>query len=111
MSERICFHLDENVALVIALGLRRYGVNVTTTIDAGLRTQSDERQLAFIQRTNRVLFTQDTDFLIIASRRSDYPGIVYCKKGTCSIGEMIETLVLIYEAMTPEEMQGHVEFV
>lgn len=38
MSERIRFHLDENVDPAIALGLRRYGVYVTTTSDVELRT-------------------------------------------------------------------------
>jgi hypothetical protein len=57
------------------------------------------------------LFTQDADFLIIASCRSDHPGIAYCKKGTRSIGELIETLALIYEVVTPKEMVGRVEFV
>ncbi|MEH2053246.1 DUF5615 family PIN-like protein [Nostoc sp.] len=64
--------------------LRRYGINVTTTNDVELRTQSDEVQLAFIQETQRVLFTQDADFLIIASSRLDHPGITYSKKGTSS---------------------------
>ncbi|MCC5663497.1 DUF5615 family PIN-like protein [Nostoc sp. CHAB 5784] len=104
MSERIRFHLDENVDPAIALGLRRYGIDVTTTNDVELRTQSDEVQLAFIQEAQRVLFTQDADFLIIASSRLDHPGITYCKKGTRSIGEIIENLVLMYEVMTPEEM-------
>ncbi|MEH1860659.1 MAG: hypothetical protein V7L21_22270 [Nostoc sp.] len=49
--------------------------------------------------------------MIIASSRLDHPGITYCKKGTCSIGEIIKTLVLMYEVMTPEEMVGRVEFV
>ncbi|MEH2066550.1 MAG: DUF5615 family PIN-like protein [Nostoc sp.] len=111
MGERIRFHLDENVDPAIGLGLRRYGIDVTTTNDVELRTQSDEVQLVFIQETQRVLFTQDADFLIIASSRLDHPGITYCKKGTRSIGEIIETLVLIYEVMTPEEMVGRVEFV
>ncbi|MBO1066572.1 MULTISPECIES: DUF5615 family PIN-like protein [Nostocales] len=110
MSEKIRFHLDENADPAIALGLRRYGIDVTTTNNVGLRTQSDEVQLGFIQKTQRVLFTQDTDFLIIASRQLNHPGITYCKKGTRSIGEIIETLVLIYEVMTPEEMVGRVEF-
>ena len=48
MSEPIRFHLDENVDPAIALGLRRYGVDVTTTNDVELRTQSDEMRLAFI---------------------------------------------------------------
>jgi predicted nuclease of predicted toxin-antitoxin system len=110
MSEHIRFHLDENVDPAIALGLRRYGINVTTTNEVGLRTQSDEAQLGFIQATQRILFTQDADFLIMASRRLDHPGIAYCKKGTRSIGEILETLVLIYEVLTPEEMMGRVEF-
>lgn len=110
MSEQICFHLDENVDPVITVGLRRYGIDVTTTNDVKLRTQSDEAQLAFIQETQRVLFTQDADFLMIASSRLDHPGITYCKKGSRSIGEVIKTLVLIHQVMTPEEMRGRVEF-
>ncbi len=110
MNERIRFHLDENVDPAIALGLRRYGVDVTTTNEVGLRGQTDEVQLQFIQENQRVLFTQDTDFLIIASRTNDHPGITYCKKGTRSIGEIIERLVLIYEVLTPKEMIGNVEF-
>lgn len=110
MVERIRFHLDENVDPTIALGLRRYGIDMTTTNDVGLRTQPDEVQLKFIQEAQRILFTQDADFLTMASRRSDHPGITYCKKGTRSIGEIIEALILIYEVMTPEEMTGTVEF-
>ncbi|MEA5618572.1 hypothetical protein VB711_12095 [Cronbergia sp. UHCC 0137] len=36
MTERIKFHLDENVSNAVALGLRRRGINVTTTSEAGL---------------------------------------------------------------------------
>jgi hypothetical protein len=39
MSERIRFHLDENVAPAIALGLRRYGIDVTTTNEVELRVR------------------------------------------------------------------------
>lgn len=58
MSNRIRFHLDEQVKSVIARELRRRGIDVTTTVEAGLRTQSDEVQLAFICQEKRVLFTQ-----------------------------------------------------
>lgn len=110
MSERIRFHLDENVAPAIALGLRRYGIDVTTTNEVELRGQTDEAQLKFMQQTQRVIFTQDADFLVIASVNNNHPGIAYCKKGTRSIGEIIERLILIYEVLTPEEMIGNVEF-
>ncbi len=55
MSEKIRFHLDEHIDPNIARGLRRYGIDVTTTVDAGLRTQSDELHLAFIREDQRVL--------------------------------------------------------
>lgn len=110
MSERIRFHLDENVKSAVARELRRRGIDVTTTIEAGLLSQSDELQLAFICEEKRVIMTHDNDFLTIASLNSEHPGIAYCKQGTHSIGQIIEALVLIYEVYTPEEMVGRVEF-
>jgi hypothetical protein len=41
MSEKIKFHLDESVDPDIAVGLSRYGVDVTTTKAEGLLGQSD----------------------------------------------------------------------
>jgi predicted nuclease of predicted toxin-antitoxin system len=66
--------LDEQVKSVIARELRRRGIDVTTTVEAGLRIHSDEVQLAFICQEKRVLFTQDDDFLKMASLTSAHPG-------------------------------------
>jgi predicted nuclease of predicted toxin-antitoxin system len=110
VSERIRFHLDENVKSAVARELRRRSIDVTTTIEAGLLGQSDELQLAFICKQKRVIMTHDEDFLTIASLTSKHPGIAYCKQGTRSIGQIIEALVLIYEVYVPEEMVGRVEF-
>jgi hypothetical protein len=41
MADRIRFHLDEHVDPAIASALRRAGIDVTTTIGAGLRTKDD----------------------------------------------------------------------
>lgn len=54
--------------------------------------------------------THDTDFLRIASAISEHPGVTYCHKNARSLGEIIESLILMYEVLTPEEMSGHVEF-
>ncbi len=110
MPEQIRFHLDEHVDPDIARALRRHGIDVTTTLEAGLRTASDEGQLAFICRENRVLVTHDADFLRFASHSNDHPGIAYCHKTTRSVGEIIRRLILIYEILTPNEMIGRVEF-
>jgi len=63
VSERIKFHLDENVSSAIADGLRRRGIDVTTTAEVGLIGASDETKLAFAHQSGRLLFTLDDDFL------------------------------------------------
>lgn len=78
MSERIKFHLDENVSNAVAEGLRRRGVDVTTTPEENLIGASDTEQLAFAISRNRVLFTQDDDFLKLHQARTAHPGIAYC---------------------------------
>jgi predicted nuclease of predicted toxin-antitoxin system len=63
MVERIRFHLDENVSNAVAEGLRRRGIDVTTTPEESLISVSDLGQLEFALSQKRVIFTQDTDFL------------------------------------------------
>ena len=42
MTDRIRFHLDENVKPVVFAALKRHGINVTTTIQAGLLGGDDK---------------------------------------------------------------------
>ena len=111
MNKRIRFHLDEQVKKSIAEQLRLRGIDVTTTNEVGLRTKSDLEHLEFIRQEQRVIFTQDDDFLKIASYTYEHPGIVYCKQGTRTIGQIIESLVLIYEVYSPQDMIGRIEFI
>lgn len=110
MAERLRFHFDENCDPAIARSLRHYGIDVTGTVEAGLRTLTDEAQLEFVRRERRVLVTRDADFLRLARRGVTHPGIVFWTAER-SIGEAIRQLILIYELLTPEEMSGHVEFI
>ncbi len=110
MADRIRFHLDENVDPDIGYGLRRYGEDVTTTVESGLRTKSDLIQLDFVRAERRTLVTHDVDFLRLASQSRNHPGIVYCDKLSLSIGEIIRGLILIYEVLTAEDMAGQVEY-
>jgi len=57
-----------------------------------------------------VLVTYDTDFLRIASQTNDHPGIAFSHKDVVSTGQIIRSLLLIYEALNAEEMAGRVEF-
>jgi predicted nuclease of predicted toxin-antitoxin system len=89
MAEKIKFHLDENVTNAIAEGLRRRGIDVTTTPEQSLIGISDEAQLQFALSQNRIIFTQDTDFLRIHQTDITHCGIVYCSQGNKSIGEIM----------------------
>ncbi len=111
MAEGIRFHLDENISLVIASGLRQRGIDVTTTREAELLGASDLEQLSFAKLENRSIFTQDADFLRIAAVTEDHAGIVYVRKGTRSNRQILEALELIHNVLNPEDMLGHVEYI
>lgn len=53
---------------------------------------------------------EDADFLLIAAQTSEHSGIVYVRKQTRSIGQIIALLELLHGVMTPAEMYGHVEY-
>jgi len=80
MPRTIRFHLDENCSLAIADGLRRRGVDVTSTPGAGLLGAVDDIQLAFALAEGRVIFTEDQDFLRIHAAGIPHSGIVYCRQ-------------------------------
>ena len=50
MPKTIKFHLDEHIPGAIADGLRREGINVTTTSEAGLIGASDEDHINFARQ-------------------------------------------------------------
>jgi hypothetical protein len=81
----IRFHLDEHISDSIAADLRRRGVNVTTTADAGLAGADDATQLAFAASAGR-------------------------PQQSLSIGEMLPNLTLIYDLLSEEEMSNRIEY-
>ncbi len=110
MAEKVRFHLDENVSNAVGEGLRRRGVDLTTTPELSLIGVSDQAQLEFALPQKRVIFTQDIDFLRMHQTGTSHAGIVYCSQGNKSIGEIIRGLVLIWELLEPNDMLGRVEF-
>src|SRR5262245_30194267 len=106
MARTIRFHLDENCPHAIAEGLRRRGIEVTTTPEADLISASDEEQTAYALSERRVIFTLDRDFLRINAQGIPHAGIVYCRQGKRGIGGIIQGLIEIWEIMEPDEMQN-----
>lgn len=110
MPNRIRFHLDENVDPAVASGLKKAGIDVTTSQEASLLSKSDLAQLAFARAESRVLVTHDDDFLILNSEGIEHCGVVYCRKNTQPIGYIIRMLILLYEVAAPEELRNRAEY-
>ncbi|MBI3693605.1 MAG: DUF5615 family PIN-like protein [Acidobacteria bacterium] len=104
------FHLDEHIPSAVGQGLRRRGIDVTTTGEAGLAGIPDEQQLKFASREQRVMVTHDGDFLRLHRGGLPHAGIVYCKQGTPAIGEILHGLIFIHDLMTAQEMAGQVVY-
>lgn len=110
MQAVIRFHLDQHVSSAVARGLRLRGIDVTTTAEAGLQDASDPDHVAFALSEDRVLFTQDQDFLRLHSSGTRHAGIVYCPQGSRSVGEIVAYLELMHQCLDAEEMHGQVEY-
>jgi predicted nuclease of predicted toxin-antitoxin system len=71
---------------------------------------SDEEQLAFATKSNRVIFSHDADFLRIHSTGMQHAGIVYTANRK-DVGNIIRNLKLIHDLLDSTEMINHVEFI
>ncbi len=106
----IRFHLDENVDHAIAHGLRLRGLDVTTTTDTNLIAATDPEHISFALSENRVIFTQDQDFLRHHSSGDEHAGIVYSQHGLRSIGEIVRHLHFLSDCLETQDMRGLLEF-
>lgn len=105
------YHLDEHIDPAIAAGLRGRGIDVTTASDAGLLSADDEEHLRFAFAEKRAIMTHDEDFLVFHSQGLPHYGIVSCHQEARTIGQIVQSLVLIDACLTTDEMHGHVEFI
>ena len=76
--------------------------------EADMLGASDEEHLAFATENGHVIFTQDNDFLRLATGQ-DHAGIVYSPQ-QMPIGDVIRGLMLIHEVLEAEDMVGAVEY-
>ena len=105
------FYLDEHIPKGVVEGLRRHGVDVLTVQEADRSGDSDEKQLAFATREGRVLVTFDDDFLRLDASGIPHTGVVFSQTGRRTVGELIESLMLIANVIESNEMKNHIEFI
>lgn len=105
------FYMDEHVHPGIVKALKKRGIDVLTAQQAGMLDVDDDEHLQLAASQGRVIFTQDDDFLDEQwTGKINHNGIAYTHQST-PMGQIIEGLILIYEAITEEEMKNHVEYV
>lgn len=107
---RIRYQFDEHFENAAARALRRRGIDVVTAAELGLRGVADSGVLSRAHAASRVIVTRDDDYLNLHAAGRPHSGIVYCTQRIRTVGNLIETLVLIYEILSPEEMIGQVYY-
>jgi predicted nuclease of predicted toxin-antitoxin system len=110
VPDSIRFHLDEHMDPDIAVGLRRYGIEVTTTADQRMEGQSDAAHLLLARTQERVIVTDDTDFLVAAEASPDHAGIAFCRRKDHSLGQILRFLILLHGVYDAADMRGRIEF-
>jgi predicted nuclease of predicted toxin-antitoxin system len=104
------FQFDEHMPHAVAHEPRRRGIEVITAHEAGLRGRPDHEVLAHAHAAGRVMVTNDDDYLRLHSLRVEHAGIAYCAPGARSIGQIVESLMLIHEVLEPDQIRGRLEY-
>jgi Domain of unknown function (DUF5615) len=110
----IALYMDEHVHRAITIGLRLRGVDVLTVQEDGLSATPDPLILDRAFELNRVMFSQDQDFLIEAHHRQSvgipFAGVIYARQ-LVAVGDCIRDLEIIAKASNPEDLANRVEYI
>ncbi|MFZ1396597.1 MAG: DUF5615 family PIN-like protein [Candidatus Promineifilaceae bacterium] len=110
----LALYMDQHVPRAITVGLRLRGVDVLTAFEDGSSTLPDPALLDRASELNRVLFTQDDDLLIEATRRQrenvPFHGVIYAHQLRVPIGICIRDLELIATVGDPEDLVNNFMF-
>jgi predicted nuclease of predicted toxin-antitoxin system len=109
VAEPIRFYTDEHFPEPVSQALRRHGVDVLTTHEAGREGSPDADQLAFAAADERVMVTFDTDYLALHQAGIRHAGITWCQAQKYTIGQLIQALLLVYGVLDRESMHNHLE--
>ncbi len=110
----LSLYMDHHVPRPITSGLRLRGVDVLTAAEDGAAELEDPDLLDRAARRGRVLFSQDKDLLIEATRRQaeriPFSGVIYAHQLQVSIGGCVRDLELIATAADPADLRNQVIF-
>lgn len=110
----VALYMDEHIHSAITVGLRLRDVDVLTAQEDGCSGISDILLLDRATELQRIVFSQDQDFLIEAQRRQvegiPFAGVIYAHQRLVTIGDCIQNLEIIAKASEPKELVDRVQF-
>jgi len=110
----IALYMDEHIHLAITVGLQFRDVDVLTVQDDGRKGMPDTVILDRAMDIQRVVFTQDEDFLAIANRRQqeevNFSGVIYAHQQKVTVGDCIRDLEIVAKVNEPEDLVNCVQY-
>lgn len=110
----VSLYMDHHVPKAITVGLRLRGVDVLTSYEDGTDQLDDKKLLVRANELKRILFTQDDDLLVEATKYqregSAFSGVIDGHQLRVTIGVCIQNLEIIAKSAEPEELQNQVLF-
>lgn len=103
----LSLYADHHVNSAIIEGLRRKGIDVVTAFEDGFGRRADADLLARAYELDRVVFTQDVDFIVIADEwlaaGRPFAGVVFAHQLKVTIGQAIRDLEIVCRVLTLRE--------
>jgi len=107
------FYLDEDIDIALEQTLINRGVDAVSTLKAGNNGNTDEEQLVFANKENRVIITHNVrDFVILNKKflHDDrmHHGIIVSDQ--LPIGTLLKRIMKIWFTLDDDGMKNRVEF-
>lgn len=110
----VALYMDVHVPRAITNALMTRGVDVLTAQDDLAEQMDDADLLDRAMQLNRVIVTQDDDFLVIASRRQksgmSFAGVIFAHQQRCTVSQCIADLEIIAHVYDPPDIANRVEY-
>ncbi len=110
----IALYMDEHIHLAITVALQFRDVDVLTVQDDGRKGTPDNILLDRAAELQRVVFTQDEDFLAIANLRQqeavNFAGVIYAHQQSVTVGDCVRDLEIIAKVNEPEDLANCVQY-
>ncbi|WP_341737064.1 TdeIII family type II restriction endonuclease [Microcoleus sp. CAWBG640] len=118
LSTRLGNSIEECAKLIAlehhTVGLQFRDVDVLTVQDDGRKGMPDTVILDRAMDLQRVVFTQDEDFLAIANRRQqeevNFSGVIYAHQQKVTFGDCIRDLEIVAKVSEPEDFVNRVQY-